>query len=94
MYQGGELFSFCVAIVVTIGADARPVAIAVVMNQRTEQDRKIYDTAFNACAVEIVSLAAPDMPEDQRSDFADKVMGANDAGIRYRDWAFTQPSAI
>jgi len=86
-----NFFTFSAVIVVTMGANDRPVAIAAVMS--APKDRELFDTAFSACADAIVSITAPDMPLDQRSDFANRVMDAHEAGIRYGDWTFTSSTA-
>jgi len=77
---------FSAEIVVTMGGDGRPAAIAVVMDKPSGSAER--ETAFNACAEAIVSLTTPDMTRDQRVELATKVVDADAARVGYDGWTF------
>ena len=76
---------FSAYIVVTMGTDARPAAIAVVTARpraASADVQELFDAAFKACAVAVVSLIAQDMAWDQRTDLAAKAI-AGEASTTY-----------
>ena len=87
-----NFFTFSAFVVVTMGANERPIAITAVVSD--PKDRKLFDSAFGACAEAIVSVTAVDMPLDKIPDFVDRVIDALGADIRYADWTFTSSIAL
>jgi hypothetical protein len=84
---------FSTYFVVTMGADARPTAMAVVMApskySNSTDVQEFFGAAFNAAAVAIVSLTAPDMAAGQRVAFAAKVVNESEQSVKYGDWKFS-----
>jgi hypothetical protein len=82
---------FNARIVVTMGADGRPVSIAAVVRSPRLRDpvqESFVATAFNACAVAVVALTAPDVTPDQRFDFTTKIIDADDVPSTHGGWTF------
>jgi hypothetical protein len=84
---------FRASLVVTTGPDARPAAVAIIFPPRPASGadlQDLFDAALDACAEAVVSMVAPDMPRDQRVDFAARVAEADMAGIGYGGWRFAR----
>lgn len=82
---------FKTTVVVTMGADGRPAAITVVMPERPTRDidlQALFDAALKGCAEAIISVAAPEMARDQRTDFATRALGDNAEDLRVGGWSF------
>jgi hypothetical protein len=78
-------------VIVTLGADAQPIAIAAVTDPPKAASgdlRELFDTAFKECAVAIVSLAVPDVSWDERVALAIRAISASGARVGHGDWTF------
>jgi hypothetical protein len=80
-------------IVVTMGANERPSAIAAVMAApgyaSDAEVRQSLATTFSACSVAVLSLTSPEMAPKERARFAVRVSEAGGVGLPQGAWTFT-----